>query len=189
MSSINISMIGDSSVGKTTICNSLLNSTISEEHTPTVGASLMKIPFKNGDKTTWFMVWDTAGMEKYKSLAPVYYRGSKAAIIVFDVTNRESFNHLIDWINLYKENVDNNNPILIIGNKTDLINNRIIDFQTAQNFANEYKSIYIEVSAFKKINLNKILIELSKILEDFINEPFNPKNNKFKKKNDSTLCC
>ena len=117
---LNISMIGDACVGKTTIAGVLLNKKFSNDYEPTIGGSLVSIPFTDNDTKKCFYIWDTAGMEKYRSLAPVYYRDSLAAIIIYDVNSRVSFEHLEDWINHYRDNNKKNMPIMIIGNKIDL---------------------------------------------------------------------
>jgi len=179
-------MIGDPNVGKTTICNALLNMEFTKDYKPTIGASLMKIPFNYGGKMIWYYIWDTAGMERYKALAPVYYRGSKAAIITFDLTSRTSFDNVVSWINLYHENAGNN-PLLILGNKSDLIDHRCIDHSEAIALADKYNAKYVEVSAFSKSNLGEILSSLSNMVDLLIIE-HNSNTNQIKSSADTSCC-
>lgn len=162
--SLNISLIGDSAVGKTSIANAMANMKFSKEYEPTIGASMLRIPFEKDNVLYNFVIWDTAGMEKYKSLVPVYYRDSKAAIIVFDLTSPESFEHVSEWLNLYQSIVGFDNPILLIGNKLDLVENPEELRNAAEKWISEHTATYIEVSAKDNTNIDGILPLLFNIM-------------------------
>lgn len=163
---INISMIGESYVGKTTLANVILKKQFVNEYQPTIGGSLFSISYKINEKDTQtFYIWDTAGMEKYRSLAPVYYRDSVAAIVVYDVGNNDSFERLDDWIKYYHDITDKKFPILIIGNKIDLPE-RAVSKQDAEKFALENKCDYLETSAKTFEGIDQILPKLYQLTKN-----------------------
>jgi small GTP-binding protein len=160
----NISVIGEASVGKTTIASAMMKIEFTTEYKPTVGASMVKIPYEApGKPLIWFCVWDTAGMEKYRSLAPVYYRDSAAALLVYDLANRQSFAKLSDWLKLYRDTCGNANPIVVIGNKLDL--ERVVTSDEALSFTQMMQCEYMEVSAKTGAGIENILPKLAVLLE------------------------
>ena len=169
----NISLIGDPHVGKTTLANMLLNKSFSNEYEPTIGASMLKIPFTQGEETFWFHVFDTAGMEKYRSLAPVYYRDSNLAVIVFDLSETESFDHVQDWLELYRNYAEPGNPVLLIGNKLDMLSDdeeneeRKAIFEKANQWSTENKITFMQTSAKNNINVDQILPNVYSLLSEF----------------------
>ena len=118
------------------------------------------------EKIIKIQIWDTAGMEKYQSITKSYYRGAQACLIVFDITNRESFDSIGNWI----ENFNNfSNPniekiIILIGNKCDLGIDRKINFEEAENFSRVNNLFYYETSAKEDINAQKVFINAAKEL-------------------------
>jgi small GTP-binding protein len=160
----NISVIGEAYVGKTTIASAMMKIEFTTEYKPTVGASMVKIPFESpGKPLKWFYIWDTAGMEKYRSLAPVYYRDSTAALVVFDLSNRQSFTKLTDWLKLYRDTCGSTNPVLIAGNKLDL--ERVVTYEEGFAFAQMMQCEYVEVSAKTGDGISDVLPKLAELLE------------------------
>lgn len=158
-------MIGESFVGKTTLANVLLKQQFVNEYQPTVGGSLFSVSHAiSEEETVTFFIWDTAGMEKYRSLAPVYYRDSVAAIVVFDVSCKESFEKLSLWINYYRDITDPKSPILIIGNKIDISERRVTEAEGAQ-FASDQNCAYIETSAKTFENVDLILPKMCELTQ------------------------
>ena len=92
-------LLGDSAVGKSCLATRFVNDDYHEFQEPTIGAAFLTKEIIVNDKKITFEIWDTAGQERYKSLAPMYYRGASAALIVFDITSRDSFNGAKLWIN------------------------------------------------------------------------------------------
>jgi small GTP-binding protein len=160
----NIALIGEPHVGKSTIASRLVNERVSDDYCPTIGASMVKVFYQKNGTVTWFYLWDTAGMEKYRSLAPIFYRDSRAAIIVYDVCDRESFNKLDMWRTLYQENVGISNPILIVGNKIDLPVPSV-SADEARLWAEGHQCEFTEVSAKTEKNLESILSKLGEMVE------------------------
>ena len=105
-------------------------------------------------------IWDTAGEEKYHALAPIFYRGAQGAVIIFDVTNRETFKRATKWFSELSEFAEGNPKMILVGNKIDLPN-RVISNEEATNLAREYNCNFLEVSAFTGSNVEQIFISLT----------------------------
>ena len=118
------------------------------------------------NKKVRIQIWDTAGQEKYKSITKNLFLKVMGALVLYDITNEESFTKLKEWVELIKEECDRHIKILIIGNKSDLESQRAIDKEDAMKYANEEKVQYIECSSKTGENVEKAIIMLSeKILE------------------------
>lgn len=100
----------------------------------------------NGTKAK-LQIWDTAGQERFKAVCRSYYRGASGALLVYDVTRRSTFQHLLNWLNDAKVLTSPNTVMLMIGNKTDLDGSREVSYEEASNFAAENNLTYIETSS------------------------------------------
>lgn len=192
----NVTFIGDPFVGKTMIVNSFLGNSFTDKYDMTVGAAMIKIEQKDesNSEPTCLYVWDTGGEEKFKSLAPVYYRNSNCAVIVYDVTKSESFENVSKWYDLYKDKTGNapNNKVIIIGNKIDLRqdkqkNDEFVDSERGKQMASKYDCEFIETSAKTGENISLLLNTLVQYVKSN-NQPsfFPPLQNAEKK--DSGCC-
>ena len=139
-----ILIIGDSSVGKTSIIRRYTNGTFNEDYLATVGLDYYSKEEMINNKTIQIKLWDTAGEERYKSLTQNYFRNAEGVLLVFDVTNTESFNNLKEWISSIKQNMEGKNifiPIVIIGNKLDMEDQREINKEQAEKCVSENNNI------------------------------------------------
>jgi len=103
------------------------------------------------------MYRDTAGQERYHSLAPMYYRGASAAIVVFDITHASSFQRAKKWIVELRQNVNNPNLIIaLVGNKADLVDDRTVSEEEASSYAEELDLLYFETSAKENVNVEEL---------------------------------
>jgi small GTP-binding protein len=140
-------LIGDLGSGKTSLINRYINNNYIENYICTVGVDFMTKTIKIDGDIIKIQIWDTAGMEKYQNITTSYYRSANAGIILFDLSNRDSFNSLDRWITTFYENTNplNNTSLIIIGNKKDL------DDKIPEEEIKEYMSIkklkYYEASA------------------------------------------
>merc|ERR1719487_2397431 len=105
-----------------------------------------------------FEIWDTAGQERYKSLAPMYYRGAAAAVIVYDITSKESFENAKSWV---VELQSTDTLIALAGNKSDLDDNRVVERETAQVYADDMGILFMETSAKSGQNVQEIFHEIA----------------------------
>ena len=148
-------LIGDVAVGKTSIINSLLGQKFSDEYEPSIGVDFFSKTISYKGKPIKLQIWDSAGQEKFKSLIPNYIRGASLVILVYDISNKKSFDNLNSWI----EFVNNyeNAKIVICGNKIDLKEKREVSTEEGEKFSEEKKLDFFEVSAKDETNLIKVL--------------------------------
>ena len=148
---IKLTIIGNYAVGKTSIRNVYLKIGFNEETLSTVGYNKLETMFKLEDgKEIKLVIWDTAGQERFHSIALSSVKNSQGIILVYDVTNKDSFNDLNTWLNEIKQSTDKVS-IILFGNKCDK-EDRIISQAEAEKFAKDNNIPYIETSA--KLNLN-----------------------------------
>ena len=146
---IQLLIIGDSTVGKTSILNRYTKGEFNPNYLATLGIDFFKKDEILNGKTIRIKIWDTAGEERYKSLTQGYFRNAEGIIIVYDVSNKDTFDNLKFWIQSIKThiNIDKQNiPSIIIGNKIDLPE-REVSKDEGKNFAREEKMEYFETSA------------------------------------------
>jgi small GTP-binding protein len=114
---------------------------------------------------------DTAGQERYRSLAPMYYRGAAAAIVVYDITNPDSFTGAKSWVKELQRRGDPNVVIALAGNKADLEGRRAVDFEEANAYALENNLLHLETSAKNANNVKALFVEIAKTLPKATAEP------------------
>jgi len=111
-----------------------------------------------------FLLQDTAGQERYRSLAPMYYRGASAAVIVYDITNPDSFTGAKSWVKELQRRGDPNVVIALAGNKADLESRRKVEFEEANSYAEENGILHLETSAKNANNVKALFVEIAKKL-------------------------
>ena len=147
---IQVLVIGDSSVGKTSLITRYTNGTFKEEYLATVGLDYYSKVEAINNQTINIKLWDTAGQERYKALTQNYFRNAEGVLLTFDVTNTDSFNNLKDWIGSIKTNMESKNiflPLIIVGNKIDMEDAREINKEDAEKFVSDNNYKYFETSA------------------------------------------
>ena len=144
-----ILLLGDSSVGKTSLITRYANGIFKEEYLATIGLDYYTKEEMINNQNVLVKLWDTAGQERFKALTPNYFKNAEGVILVYDVTNSESFENLKYWIGSIKSNLGENNllPIIIIGNKIDMDDMRDINKEDAEKFSKENDYKYFEASA------------------------------------------
>ena len=148
--SCQILLLGNSAVGKTSLISRYSNGTFKEEYINTVGLDHISKTEVINNKNILVKLWDTAGQERFKALTPSYLRKAEGVILVYDVTNSYSFDDLKSWIDSIKNKLGEEYasfPVIIIGNKIDLQDNREISNEDANKFANQNNYKYFETSA------------------------------------------
>eukprot|EP00696_Hemimastix_kukwesjijk_P014918 gnl/Hemi2/2997_TR1057_c0_g1_i1.p1 gnl/Hemi2/2997_TR1057_c0_g1~~gnl/Hemi2/2997_TR1057_c0_g1_i1.p1 ORF type:complete len:207 (-),score=49.37 gnl/Hemi2/2997_TR1057_c0_g1_i1:134-754(-) len=161
---IKVVLLGDAGVGKSSLVLRFVTNHFKQFSESTIGASFMSKTLVVDDTAIKYQIWDTAGQEKYQSLAPMYYRGAAAAIVVYDITRRESFNTLKKWIKELKSNGPPNIVIAVAGNKSDLTDAREVETEGARAYAREIEAIFAEVSAKTDDGVHDLFVNISKIL-------------------------
>ena len=173
---VKVVLLGDQGVGKSSLVLRFVTNNFKFDSETTIGASFMskmimvptQVPGSQEEHTEMtpinFKIWDTAGQEKYHSLAPMYYRGAAAAIVVYDITRKTSFETLQNWVNELKQLGPENIVIAIAGNKSDLENEREIETVDALNYAKSMgpDTLFLETSAKTDTNVGDLFKQISK---------------------------
>jgi len=142
-------LLGDSLVGKSSIVTRFVKNEFDQYKSSTIGATFFTQSVVIDQQVIKFEIWDTAGQEKYKSLAPLYYRGTSAALIVYDITNKETFDNARTWIDEVQTQEGKTVVIGLAGNKLDLSSNRKVLTEEGEKFARDNNFIFFETSAKK----------------------------------------
>ncbi|OAF67903.1 Ras-related protein Rab-19 [Intoshia linei] len=154
-------LIGDSGVGKSCILLRFSDKVYTDSYISTIGVDFKIRTFKLEDKTVKLQIWDTAGQERFRTITNSYYRGAQGIIIVFDVCDQETFNSVSTWLKEVKSYAVDNVRCLLVGNKIDDVEKRVVNYDTAKAFADEHKIEYFETSAKSGENVEESFIRLS----------------------------
>uniref|UniRef100_A0AAA9SC02 RAB31, member RAS onco family n=1 Tax=Bos taurus TaxID=9913 RepID=A0AAA9SC02_BOVIN len=152
----------DTGVGKSSIVCRFVQDHFDHNISPTIGASFMTKTVPCGNELHKFLIWDTAGQERFHSLAPMYYRGSAAAVIVYDITKQDSFHTLKKWVKELKEHGPENIVMAIAGNKCDLSDIREVPLKDAKEYAESIGAVVVETSAKNAINIEELFQGISR---------------------------
>ena len=139
--------LGDQSVGKSCILNRFLNDTFIEDYQATIGLDFQSKNVQIDNQDIHLLLYDTAGQEKFRSFIPMYTRDANIILLVYDISNRDSFTNLTHWLKDLT-NVNMEEVILcIVANKIDLVDKRVVTNEEGQKFADEHDFIFQEISA------------------------------------------
>ena len=159
--SYKILLLGDSTVGKTCFLKRYLDDTFHEAYLSTIGFDFKYkyVPLKDG-KELKVQIWDTAGQERYRTIAKSYYKGAQGIILIYDVTNKKSFENIKKWVNQIKEEASSKICIVLVANKIDMEHKRKVSFEDGQNLAQSINLKIFEASAKDNINVTEAFQEL-----------------------------
>ena len=158
-----ILLLGDASVGKSCFLMRYTENTFQEIHMSTIGLDykLKNVQLEDG-KMVKIQIWDTAGQDRFRSITKNYYKGAHGIILLYDVTNKSTFNNVRNWIGQIKEEVSDKVSIILVGNKIDDEENRVVKEEEGAKIANEFGLIFFECSAKSGINIDNAFNELVK---------------------------
>jgi len=141
-------LLGDTAVGKSSTVIRFCKDAYSDYQQPTIGANFLSQAIHlDKDTTVLFDIWDTAGQERYRSLAPMYYRGAAAALVLYDITSQDTYQGAKSWIKELQSQASKNIYILLAGNKLDMESKREVPKEEAQAYASDNNCLYFEISA------------------------------------------
>ncbi|KAJ3451822.1 ras-related protein rab11 [Anaeramoeba flamelloides] len=153
-------LIGDSGVGKTNLLTRFCRNEFNIGSKMTIGVEFASKTMEIENTTLKAQVWDTAGQEKYRAITNTFYRGAKGALLVYSVTERQSFINLKNWLTELRENSPKDITVMLIGNKIDLADNREVLTHEGTNFAEENNLNFIETSAKDATNVEYAFLSI-----------------------------
>ena len=160
-------LLGNSDVGKSSLLLRFVDSVWNESFVPTIGVDFKVKTLDIGEKRVKMQIWDTAGQERFRNVVATYFRGSNGILLIYDITSRESFKNLESWLIEIEKNASENVLKILIGNKNDLENERVISKEEGQDFANRYSMQFIETSAKMDTNVSEAFLTLAKLMMEF----------------------
>ncbi|KAJ4820334.1 Ras-related protein [Rhynchospora pubera] len=156
--------LGDQSVGKTSIITRFMYDKFDSAYQPTIGIDFLSKTMYLEDRTVRLQLWDTAGQERFRSLIPSYIRDCSVAIIVYDVSDRQSFMHISKWVEEVHTQRRRNIIIVLVGNKNDLVDQRQVSFEEGEVKAIEIGAIFTETSAKSGFNIKTLFRKVASTL-------------------------
>ena len=186
-------LLGDWSVGKTCLLMRYMDNTFTEMHLSTIGIdSKVKIVNLKEGLDAKIQIWDTAGQERYKTISKSYIKGANGILLVYDVTQRASFEGIKNWIKQIKDQVSSRVSVVLIGNKIDLVDKREVKTEEGEELGKEYNYQFFETTAKDGININEAFEALIKAIAETYS--YKPVNHGYKLENEKVLneskgCC
>ncbi|KAJ9459246.1 Ras-related protein Rab-1A [Diplonema papillatum] len=154
-------LIGDSGVGKSCLLLRFADDTYTESYISTIGVDFKIRTIELDGKTIKLQIWDTAGQERFRTITSSYYRGAHGIIIVYDVTDVETFHNVKTWLKEIEKYATDNVSKLLVGNKTDLVVKKAVDHGTAKEYADSLGIPFLETSAKSSINVETAFVTMS----------------------------
>lgn len=163
-------IIGDSAVGKSCLLLQFTDKRFQPVHDLTIGVEFGARMITIDNKQIKLQIWDTAGQESFRSITRSYYRGAAGALLVYDITRRETFSHLTTWLDDAKQHSSSNMVIMLIGNKTDLEAKRAVTREEGEQFARDHGLVFMETSAKTAANVEEAFIKTAKQIYEKIQQ-------------------
>jgi Ras-related protein Rab-10 len=154
-------LIGDSGVGKTCILFRFSDDAFNTTFISTIGIDFKIKTIEEGGKKIKLQIWDTAGQERFHTITTSYYRGAMGILLVYDITNQKSFENISKWLRNIDEHANEDVEKIILGNKCDMEDSRVVPKEKGQAIAREHGISFMETSAKANINIEKAFHELA----------------------------
>ncbi|KAJ4773254.1 Ras-related protein Rab-11B [Rhynchospora pubera] len=146
-------LIGDSAVGKSQLLARFARNEFSLDSKATVGVEFQTRTLTIDQKIIKAQIWDTAGQERYRAVTSAYYRGAVGAMLVYDISKPQTFEHTVRWLEELRGHADKNIVVILVGNKSDLVTQRAVSIEEAKEFAETENLFFIETSALESTNV------------------------------------
>lgn len=163
---IKLLMIGDSGVGKTCLLLRYANDSFSPTFITTIGIDFKIKNIQVDDTRIKLQIWDTAGQERFRTITTSYFRGAQGILLVYDVTDRRSFESIRNWISQINQHADVHVNKILIGNKCDMLDEKVVSTEEAQGMAKEFGMSFFECSAKNDINVESSFVHIAKAVKD-----------------------
>ena len=149
-------IVGNAYVGKSNIIYRFVENKFSENYKATINLDFSYKNMKINDKIFRIQLWDTAGQEEFQSISRGYYKSGACALVVYDITDRETFNNVSSWVEECKNNGPSTITLVLVGNKIDLEDKRQVTYEEGEDFANRNNMQFFETSALNGTNIDKL---------------------------------
>ncbi|CAO2825567.1 unnamed protein product [Amaranthus hypochondriacus] len=163
-----IVLIGDSGVGKSNILTRFTRNEFSLESKSTIGVEFATRTLQVEGKIVKAQIWDTAGQERYRAITSAYYRGAVGALLVYDITKKQSFDNVTRWLHELRDHADSNIVIMLVGNKSDLRHLRGVPQSDGHLLAEREELVFLETSALDSTNVEnafqRILLDIYQVI-------------------------
>merc|ERR1711998_654325 len=163
--------LGDQSVGKTSVITRFMYDKFESTYQATIGIDFLSKTMYLEDRTVRLQLWDTAGQERFRSLIPSYIRDSSVAVIVYDVTSRQSFTNTTKWIEEVRSERGEDVIMALVGNKTDLVEKRQVSVEEGEARAKQFNIMFIETSAKAGFDIKAMFNKLAAALPGMADAP------------------
>jgi len=166
-------LLGEGRVGKTCLCLRYTKNSFTDAQESTIQATYNEKTLHVGKNSVKLMIWDTAGQERFHALGPIYYRDAQGALLVYDITDRDSFTKVQHWVKELRKIVGSDIVLLIVGNKCDLERERQVSDDDAQSYARTVGANHLLCSAKSGKGVDNIFLELTKGMLKFDQQSMN----------------
>ncbi|KAJ3615617.1 hypothetical protein Zmor_016279 [Zophobas morio] len=173
-------LIGDSGVGKTCVLFRFSDDAFNDTFISTIGIDFKIKTIEIDGKTIKLQIWDTAGQERFRTITMAYYRGAMGIMLVYDITNRKSFENIQQWMKNIEQNASNDVEKIILGNKCDMDSNREVSKEEGKDLARKYGLQFYETSAKEMINIKEAFLEMSGRIKSKLESRVEPSSTKSK---------
>jgi len=159
-------LIGDSGVGKSCLLLRFADNTYTDSYISTIGVDFKIRTLDIDGKTVKLQIWDTAGQERFRTITSSYYRGAHGIIVVYDVTDKVSFNNVKQWLGEIDRYACQSVNKLLVGNKADLVEKKVVDFNEAKEFADSLGISFLETSAKSAQNVDEAFLTMTRQIKE-----------------------
>ena len=176
-------IVGDMAVGKSCILLQFTDNKFRVQHELTIGVEFGAKTIELNNKTIKIQIWDTAGQEQFQAITRTYYKGAIGALLVYDITRRDTFTHVTKWLEEVKSNSSKHIGVILRGNKKDLEDKRQVTYEEGESFARENGLMFLETSAKTAFNVVEAFnLSAQAILNNIEKTGVDPTENKNKMK-------
>ncbi|GAW06271.1 gtp-binding protein ypt1 [Lentinula edodes] len=159
-------LIGDSGVGKSCLLLRFADDTYTESYISTIGVDFKIRTIELEGKTVKLQIWDTAGQERFRTITSSYYRGAHGIIVVYDVTDNDTFTNVKQWLQEIDRYASEGVNKLLVGNKSDLTSKKVVEYSVAKEFADQLSIPFLETSAKNATNVEQAFLTMAKQIKD-----------------------